>query len=175
MLYKATAYTQTTSHIQSSCNNKTLKVLPSFSDNKLHSTSMWYFLGEHNSDTFTVSKWSDSPNHSINKAIVAQLQSSGIFKEVLISGSRANSELYLESSINEFLQHFSQDEKSSKAKLNIRLTLVDAKTKEVIASKTFKESIDVKAINAKGGVIALDKALSLFLEKQALWLQKSCK
>jgi len=156
------------------CEKKTLKVLQTSSENKLYSSSMGYAIGTYHIDTFTESKWSKPPNKAIEDALLQELQKHKIFKKVIASNSRAKSELYLESNIYEFIQHFSEDTKKSNSILEIRLTLVNTKTKEILAAQTFKKNIPVTTMNAEGGVIALSKALTLFLEEQSQWLQKSC-
>jgi len=157
------------------CNKHSLKVLQSFSSSSLMSTQMYYVLGDYKRDTFTQSQWAESPNRAITNRIVSMLQSSKIFATVQVSKSRTKSDLFLETNIEDFTQYFSINEKKSYVKAVITMTLINAKTKNILDSKTFEKQVITKSIDAEGGVVALNRALLEILVESKQWLAGACK
>ena len=157
------------------CSDKSLKVAKAFSSNALMSVDMSYAIGEYKSDVFTQSQWAQTPNQAITAHILKMLQGSNLFKTVQISKSRSKNGLILETNIEDFMQYFSVEKNSSISKVVINSTLIDAKTNAVLKSKTFSKSVKSKTIDAKGGVIALNEALSEVLSQQREWLGEVCK
>ena len=159
----------------STCNNRSLKVLQSFSSSSLMSTKMYYVLGDYKRDAFTESQWAESPNRAITNRIVSMLQNSKLFSTVQVSKSRTKSDLFLETNVEDFVQYFSQDEKKSYVKAVITMTLIDAKNKKILNSKTFEKRVDSTSIDAQGGVVALNKALLEILLESQKWIVGVCK
>ncbi|MFK5937783.1 MAG: ABC-type transport auxiliary lipoprotein family protein [Sulfurimonas sp.] len=157
------------------CSDKSLKVSQAFSSNALMLVDMNYAIGEYKSDNFTQSQWAQSPNRAITAHILKMLQEAKLFKTVQISKSRSKNGLILETNIEDFMQYFSVKKDSSIAKVVISSTLIDVKTNRVLQAKTFSKSIKVKSLNAEGGVIALNAALSEVLIMQREWLGEVCK
>jgi len=157
------------------CSEKSLKVAKAFSSNALMSVDMNYAIGKYKSDVFTQSQWAQTPNRAITAQTLKMLQDTKLFKTVQISKSRSKNGLILETNIEDFMQYFSVEKNHSTAKVVINSTLVDAKTNRVLESKTFSKSVEVKSINAEGGVIALNAALSEVLTMQREWLGEVCK
>ena len=158
-----------------SCNKHSLKVLQSFSASSLMSTKMHYILGNYKRESFTQSQWAESPNRAITNRILSMLQSSKIFNTVQVSKSRTKSDFYLETNIEDFIQYFSEDEKSSFVNVVITMTLIDTKTNSILKSKTFKEEVKVLSMDAQGGVIALNSALTKILVESQKWIVGVCK
>ena len=157
------------------CNNRSLKILQSFSPSSLMSTKMHYVLGDYKRDSFTQSQWAESPNRAITNRILSMLQNSKIFSTVQVSKSRTQSDLFLETNIEDFVQYFSKDEKKSYVKAIITMTLIDTKTKSILASKTFEKQVESKSIDAQGGVVALNSALFDILLESQQWMAGACK
>jgi cholesterol transport system auxiliary component len=160
---------------ESKCSDKSLKVAKAFSSNSLMSLDMNYAIGEYKRDAFTQSQWAQTPNQAITAQVLKMLQDSKLFKSVQISKSRSKNGLILETNIEDFMQYFSLDKKTSLAKVVIGNTLIDAKTNAVLQSKNFSKIVKVKSLNAEGGVIALNEALFKVLTMQREWLGEVCK
>jgi len=160
---------------KSQCSDKTLKLQEAFSSNSLMIEDMNYAVGKYESDVFTQSKWAETPNRAITSEILKMIRESKYFKSVQNSKSRSKSDLILETNIEDFMQYFSDKEESSLSKVVITNTLINTKTSRVLKSKTFSKSIESKTIDAKGGVVALNKALSEVLTMQRDWLKEVCK
>lgn len=157
------------------CNAKSIKVAKAFSSNSLMSQNMNYGVGDYKRGLFTQSQWASSPNREITSQIVKTLQDSKLFESVQVSNSRSVSSLILETNIEEFMQYFSKDKKSSLAKVVISNTLIDANTNVPLHTKTFTQIVKADTLDAEGGVVALNKALSLVLTSQRDWLGEICK
>ena len=157
------------------CIDKSLKVAQAFSSGALMSLDMDYAMGNDKQFTYTQSQWALSPNNAISAEIVNLLRGMYIFKTVQISKSRTRNDMILETSIDEFIQDYSEDKNRSSANVKISLTLIDAKTSKAIATKSFHKKIDARTLDSNGGVQALNLALKDVLEQSAQWIGKICK
>lgn len=157
------------------CRDKTVKVSQAFSANSLMSEKMKYAQNEYREYSFSESKWSRSPNKAITDEITKSVRASKLFQTVQGYKSRSRSDYLLESSIDEFIQYFGSDSKSSYASVVITLSLVDAKSLKTLSSRQLSAKVDVQELSAAGGVKALNKALSELLLQNNLWLNEVCR
>jgi len=157
------------------CRDKSLKIAQAFSSNSLMSLKMDYAQEKSKIFSYSQAHWSESPNHSITMNLLKEIRDSGFFKNVQISKSISRNNWILEINIEDFLQYYSEDLKSSFAKVAINLTLIDSKNNIIIATKTFVSKVDVKTLNADGGVEALSSAFSNILTQNLEWLNEVCK
>lgn len=157
------------------CKEKSLKVAQAFSSNSLMSLNMDYTESNNRVFSYSQSQWLESPNSLVSAELLKSIRDSELFSSVHSSKSRVKSNLVLETNIEEFMQFYSQDMKSSFVHVVVSLTLIDAKTNSVIADKTFSSKLDAKTVDAKGGVEALSSALSEIVSQNIEWLGGVCK
>ena len=158
-----------------SCKQHSLKVAEAFSSSPLMSLDMNYATGDNKQYTYSQSQWSLSPNHAISFEIVNLLRDMNLFKTVQISKSRTRNDMILETSIDDFMQYYSEEENSSFVNVRISLTLIDAKNYKAVSTKSFLARVDSKSLDADGGVRALNLALKDVLVQSSLWLGEVCK
>ena len=157
------------------CLDKSIKVAQAFSSSSLMSQDMNYGLGESKQFVYSQSQWADVPNRALTSEIVKLLREIKLFKNVQIAKSRSRSSLILETYIEDFKQYFNDDSSNSYANVVISLTILDSATNKVVASKTFQSRVDVKSLDASGGVQGLNDSLSTVLNKSAVWFEGVCK
>jgi len=160
---------------QTQCQKKSIKVVHAFSANNLMLQEMNYVNGLYDIEQFTQSQWSQSPNKSITAQTLNALENAHYFKYVANAKSRVRSDLLLENNIKDFMQYFSQDNSKSFVKVVISATLIDRKTKKSLAYKRFEKTEESKSLDAYGGVVALNLALSELLKEEVKWLGEQCK
>ena len=173
--YRISTQENSKSFTQSSCSDKSLKVAQAFSSSSLMTLNMNYGQGPHKRFVYTQSQWAESPNSAITAEILKSIKSTKLFKSVQVSKSRSNNNLLLETSIEDFMQYFSEDEKSSYANVIINLSLIDTSSNRVVATKTFDSKVEVLTIDADGGVVALNQALENTLLESVEWFGEVCK
>ena len=139
------------------------------------SQKMRYVQGDYKEFSFTKSEWTQSPNASISDELLKSIRDTEIFKSVNSYKSRSKSNLILETNVEDFMQYFSEDSKTSYVNIELSVTLIDAMELSPISSTTFTKRVNVKSVNAKGGVEALNKALSELLVDVNNWLELECK
>jgi len=157
------------------CKDKSLKISQAFSSSSLMSLKMDYTQGENKIFSYSQAQWNESPNYSITNEILKNIRASKLFKNTQISKSRSKNSLILEINIEDFLQYYSQDLKNSFVNIVISLTLIDAKTDVIVATKTFSSNVKTDTLNAYGGVEALNSALSDILTQNIEWINGVCK
>jgi len=161
--------------VSNECKSKSLKVAQAFSSNKLMSQDMNYALGDSKQYIYSESQWSVTPNKAITARFLELLRETELFNSVQVSKSRSRSDYILEINIEDYMQYFNEDSSKSFAIATISLALIDTKTSITFATKTFRTKVDVNSLNAKGGVDALNIALSNILSQSNAWLGKVCK
>lgn len=157
------------------CKDKSIKVALSFGANSLMAQKMKYAKDEFGEFAFSESQWAQSPNQTITQEILESVRETKLFKTVQNYKSRSLSEYILESNIEEFMQHFDAKGKNSYAMVRISFALVDAKSSRTLKTVTLSQKVEVKELNAKGGVAALSTALTQILQESDLWLSEACK
>jgi len=156
----------------SQCKGKSLKIAPVFTSSSLMSQTMKYTTEEFKEFAFTESEWAVTPNRAIGNALERALREKKIFASVSSFRSRSRADLLLESSVDEFIQHFYSNNKKSSVKVSLFANLVDNKNSKSLASKTFTKELAVEQLNAKAGVEALNKALKEVLQEELQWLEQ---
>lgn len=157
------------------CKEKSLKIMETFSPNSLMTLSMEYAEAEGRVFAYNLSRWQESPKDAVAMEILKDIRASEIFGSVDTAKSRSKSNYILETNLEEFLQFFSKDMKSSYADVVISFSLIDTKTNGVISHKTLSARVETKSADAKGGVEALNSALAKVLKENRVWLEEVCR
>jgi len=173
--YKLDTYVNVNIDKQTICKEKTLKVSHAFSSNSLMLDRMNYMSDKYQMDTFTQSQWIETPNKAITMQTIKAVEYSQLYKNVVGLESHIDSDYILENSIEDFVQYFSKNETESHVKVVIGATLIDAKTKTTLGHKRFEKIKKSTSIDAYGGVVALNAALTAVLEDEVKWLGETCR
>ncbi|RLA73507.1 MAG: hypothetical protein DRG78_22480 [Epsilonproteobacteria bacterium] len=157
------------------CRGKSLKISKAFSSSSLMSLQMKYVEDKHKIYEYSQAQWIDTPNQEISSQVVRSIRDSELFKSTQNVKSRSRSDLVLEISIEDFMQYYSKNLDSSYSSVAINFSLIDARTSEVVATKTIESNVDASSLDAAGGVRALDIALSGVLSQNIEFLNEVCK
>lgn len=157
------------------CKEKSLKIMDAFSPNALMTLNMEYAESDGKVFSYTESRWQESPKDVVTMELLKSIRASKIFLSVDTAKSRSKSNYILETNLEEFLQFFSKDMKSSYADVVMSFSLIDTKTNSVVAHKTLSARVEAKSADAKGGVEALQSALSKVLQENIAWLDEVCR
>ncbi len=156
------------------CLDKSLKVAQAFSTSSLMSQNMDYTEGKNKQYSYTQAQWYEAPNRALTKEFTEALREAQIFKSVQNYKSLASSDWLLEISIEDLMQYFDKNIKKSYVNVAYNLTLIDNKTSQILATKTFERAIEAKTLNASGGVEALNEALSEAFVESMNWINGIC-
>ncbi len=159
----------------SQCSSQSLKVMQTFSSFMLMSSDMYYVVDSNKVFPYSESQWAIAPNKIVSSKIYEMLRDTNLFKTVQSSKSRTDASWLVESKLEDFMQYYENNNTESYVKISINLTIIDNASSKVIASKVFKVKAKTKTMNAEGGVLALDKALSELLKQSASWFIEECK
>jgi len=173
--YRIDAGESETVFTQKSCSDKSLRVSQVFSSSSLMSKKMKYAHGSYIQNDYSESQWALSPSRALTSEILKSVRSSELFSSVLSYKTRSRSNYMLESSVEDFMQYFSEDEKNSYVRVAIVMSLVESKSGEVVSSERFIVKKETKSSDAKGGVEALNAALKELLSQSNKWLSEECK
>lgn len=159
----------------SSCKEESLKVSQVFSASSLMSHKMRYIEDDYQELSYNESKWATAPSSAINAELVKSIREAEIFSNVESYKSRSRSDYVLETNIEEFVQYYKNENRKSFSRVSIVFSLIDVKSAKIIESKRISKEIQVKSLNAKGGVKALNEALADTLVQNSKWLSEVCK
>jgi cholesterol transport system auxiliary component len=157
------------------CKDKSLKVANAFGSTSFMSLDMKYTIGKTKIYSYSQAQWDDSLNREITSEVVQFLRKAHIFKTVQNAKSRAKGDFVLELNIEDFMQYYDKNIKSSYVRVVINMTLIEAKTNVVKASKTFEKSLKTTSLDAEGGVDALNEALKEVLQNSLTLFDGVCK
>jgi ABC-type uncharacterized transport system auxiliary subunit len=157
------------------CKNKTLKLQKVFTTTDLLVPSMFYRVGKFEQLSYTESAWSLAPSEMVLDNMHGMLVNSGLFKSVELYKSKSKNDLDLEIGLEEFMQYFDADLTTSHAMVKLRLTLLDATTHEVVATKLFSKEIAADENSALGGVAALSDALDGVMDESLEFFGEICR
>ncbi len=162
-------------HMAKQCRPRSLKVGQVFSSNVLMSQKMKYIQAEYQESSFTQSVWARTPNKAISDALVKSIRSSALFANTNTYKSRIKTDLLLETHVEKFMQYFEQENEKSYVEVALTLNLLSTKDSKSLSHATFSTRVDAESVDAKGGVIALNKALARVLLETNIWLNGVCK
>ena len=154
--------------------DKTLKIALPKSTKEIRRDKILYTKTTHQREAYAYSRWSDTPNHMTMQFLVTLLNQHKLFKAVIPESSIADSQLLLESNIEDFYQFFDKENQSFGI-VKIQCFLIDQKSKKIISKHYFDLKIPSSSANAKGGVQALNLALEQIASQLITWLAQHLK
>jgi len=157
------------------CKAQTLKVSQIFALDTLQTKKMRYALQSYEEYAYTQSRWVVAPSEAIIHNVIESLQQDGMFKSVIEYGSKAQANLLLELRVDEFMQYFDADEKSSFVKVTLGMRLIDQNNNEVVIEKSFHEVQKAQSADAQGGVAALNTAVAKVIQEVRSTLAEVCR
>jgi cholesterol transport system auxiliary component len=173
--YKISSNLSLDAQDDSSCKQKSVKVSSALASSSLMSKDMSYVKGGIKVFKYSESAWLNNPNRAVSKELINMLREIGIYKSVQESTSRSRADLIVESTLEEFMQYYSDDLQNSYALVEINFSVIDSKTSNVINTKKFSSKVDIKTLDAQGGVDGLNLALKNILHKSSKWFIGVCK
>ena len=147
-----------------------VKLIPVVGKNYLRSNAMHYVVEPFEEGDFVESAWSQPPADMLFNQLFLSLNDARIYEGVYSYESIGKSDWNLEVRLDDFVQIFEKNKQSSYVKIDLTLTLYDKNRRKTIASKRFIQKELVDSNNAKGGVVALNKALEKTIKKSISWL-----
>ncbi len=131
-----------------------------------------YLREAHKLEYFANSEWVDPPARMLGTLLVASLQNTGAFRAVVLAPGTAVGEMRLETDIIRLQQEFQT--RPSRVHFTLRATLLDDKTRRVLAWREFDATVPSPSDDPYGGVLAANlavqsvlKDLAFFCEQQA--------
>lgn len=127
-----------------------------------------YVREPHKLDYFAHSQWVDPPARMLGPLLLAAIERSGAFRAVVLTPGAAVGDLRLDTEIIR-LQHEFQTQ-PSQVRFTLRATLVENKTRRVLAGREFEAVAPASSDDPYGGVLAANQAVQTVLENLAQFL-----
>lgn len=124
-----------------------------------------YLREAHKLEYFANSEWVDPPARMLGTLLVASLQRTGAFRAVVLAPGTAVGEMRLETEIIRLQQEFQTS--PSRVHFTLRATLLDEKTRRVLAWREFDASVPSATDDPYGGVLAANRAVQSVLNELA--------
>jgi cholesterol transport system auxiliary component len=133
-----------------------------------HDTAaMVYVQRPHALEHFAKHRWADTPARLLQPLLVRTIEDAGVFRAVVASGSGVQVDLRLDSEVVHLRQNFVAQ--PSRSELTLRVQLVDATTRRVLATRTVEQAQAATSNDAAGGVAAVNLALARALAQIAVF------
>jgi cholesterol transport system auxiliary component len=147
---------------------KTLLINPPHAVAGFDSTRIIYLREPHKLDYYALSQWVDPPARMLGPLLVAAIEKTGALRAVLLMPAAGAGELRLDTQIIR-LQHEFQTN-PSQVRLTLRATLVDDRTRQVLAWQEFEAMEAASSEDAYGGVLAANRAAQTVVNELALFV-----
>jgi cholesterol transport system auxiliary component len=112
---------------------------------------------------YSRSEWADEPARMLGPLLAHALDASGAFRAVVQGPTTVHADLRVETELVTLQQDFTG--KPSRAELALRIQLVDARARQVVATLAIGEREPARSDDAYGGVTAMNVALGRALER----------
>jgi cholesterol transport system auxiliary component len=145
----------------------TLIVSPPHAAAGFDSQRMIYQRAPYQLEYFAHSEWLEPPARLLAPLIVAAMAQTGAFRAVVLTPSTAAGDLRLDSEIIRLQQDFRS--RPGTVRFTLRATLIEEKTRQVIASREFDQRVETPSEDPAGGVMAANFALQATLENLAIF------
>ena len=122
-------------------------------------------------DYFAYHEWVDTPARMLAHLEAQGLDASGLFGAVLSGSPEIRTDLRLDSELTRLLQEFTGS--GNALALDIKVTLVDVKSRSLLGSKRFSYSQATSKANPEAGVAAANQAIDAFLADLLAFLEES--
>lgn len=146
----------------------TLLINPTHAAAGFDSPRIIYLREPHKLEYFALSQWVDPPARLLGPLLAAAIEKTGAFRAVVLMPGAASGELRLDTDIIR-LQHEFQT-RPSQVRLTLRATLVDDKTRRVLAWQEFEAVEPTDSEDAYGGVLAANRAVQKVVDQLASFL-----
>jgi cholesterol transport system auxiliary component len=127
-----------------------------------------YLREPHKLEYFALSQWVEPPARMLGPLLAAAIEKTGAFRAVVLMPGAASGELRLDTDLIR-LQHEFQTS-PSQVRLTLRATLVDDKTRRVLAWQAFEAIEPAGSEDAAGGVLAANRAMQTVVDQLAGFL-----
>jgi cholesterol transport system auxiliary component len=141
----------------------TLIINPAHAASGFDSPRIIYVREPHKLEYFAHSEWVDPPARMLGPLLVAAIESTGAFRAVVLTPGAAAGDLRLDTEIIR-LQHEFQTG-PSRVRFTLRATLVDDKTRRVLAWHEFDAAVPAASEDPYGGVVAANRAVQTVLQE----------
>lgn len=146
----------------------TLLINPPHAAAGFDSPRIIYLREPHKLEYFALSQWVEPPARMLGPLLVAAIEKTGAFRAVVLMPGAAAGELRLDTDLIR-LQHDFQTS-PSQLRLTLRATLVDDKTRRVLAWQEFDAVEPASSEDAYGGVLAANRAVQKVVDQLAGFL-----
>ena len=149
---------------------ESLLISPVLSAPGFDSSDMVYIRTPHQIEYFANHRWVDSPAQMLGPLLVQAAEQTGLFRNVVETGSGSDVELRLDTRLIHLQQVCRLN--PSQLQLALRVTLTEVASARVIASRTLTVSESIQARNPYAGVQAANRAVAQLLSELQTFLDE---
>jgi len=146
-----------------------LALSPLRSSRSLMGTDIIYRNSDYSYDSYSYSRWSDSPAQLLELFLQHYLASNQFISAVVPVNSAIKADVILEGMLLDFSHHIQNDGLST-GRVAIQFNLINNQSKKVLATKEFSAEVVTESINAAGATAAINQATKKVTEELNDWL-----
>jgi cholesterol transport system auxiliary component len=144
---------------------RTLLINPPHATAGFDSTRIVYLREPHKLDYYALSQWVDPPARMLGPLLVAAIEKTGAVRAVVLMPAAAAGDLRLDTQIIRLQQEFQTQ--PSRVRFTLRATLLDDRTRQVLAWQEFDAVESSSSEDAYGGVLAANRAVQTVVDQLA--------
>jgi len=122
---------------------------------------------------FAQNRWIDPPARMLAPLIVAAIAAGNTFHAVVTTPSSASGDFRLDTEIIRLQHEFT--EQPSRVRFTLRASLIDDKTRAVLAAREFEAVVTAETADPRGGVVAANAAVQQVLVELSAFCQEAAR
>jgi len=151
----------------------TLIVSPPQATAGFDSARIAYVREPYKLEYFAQNRWIDPPAHMLAPLIVAAIAPGNTFHAVVTSPSSASGDFRLDTEIIRLQHEFTAQ--PSRVRFTLRASLIDDKTRAVLAAREFEAVATAETADPRGGVVAANGAVQTVLAELSAFCQETAR
>lgn len=149
----------------------TLIVSPPHATAGFDSARIAYVREPYKLEYFAQNRWIDPPARMLAPLIVAAIATGNTFHAVVTTPSSASGDFRLDTEIIRLQHEFT--EQPSRVRFTLRASLIDDKTRAVLAAREFEAVVMAETADPRGGVVAANGAVQKVLADLSAFCQET--
>lgn len=126
-------------------------------------SDMLYNSGSHELNAFALHRWADSPAHMLEPLLLSAAEHSGLFRVVVPAGTRALTDLRLDSQLLHLRQVFGEN--SCRVELGVRIDLIRVASGQPLGGHLFDYQAPCYSATPEGGVRTANRLVGRVMEE----------
>jgi len=119
---------------------------------------------------YQYNEWTDRPTLRVAQLLLQRLEARNAFASVARLGSGVAGDVLVNVVVDDVVHDLAAGG-NGMGRISVLVEVVERKQRRMLGRRTFVESAEAQAPNAAGGAAAINRAVTIFLDKASAWVE----